>query len=561
MRRNRSNPTSQAQSLSDRRWEAKVAGKAPANNEAANPKKAARKSRRRKRVAHDWRQVQVVDDQPPHADPGNFKQRMAAALSGACHIRRWKRPTKRRSTSLLSSFVCHLLVLLALAFWLLQPAPDEPFSLQFTESNADNLLAGLDVEMSDASVDSTEEVDQQFDEVIQSIDVAESMEGPAEDAAAAASRAQPTQLADFGVAAGLSKLTMPGRGGLGDRSPSGRQSLVGMPGGPTRESELAVENALKWLLAHQQENGAWRFDFREAPQCDGRCRDHGNVGSTTAATGLALLAFYGAGYTHQQGPYQDRLQLAIDYLVSRARKSDYGSNFCEGTMYAQAITTLALCEAIAMTGDEQLVEPAQSAIDFIVHAQHAQGGWRYMPGDPGDLTSTGWQMMALKSGQLAGLEVPHATWSKAIEFVSSVQTGSGYFGYQRPDEANPACTAIGILMRMLGGWHREHSLFATGHSLFDKSGPSPRDIYFNYYATQVMFHYGDRDTWPRWNTAMQKLLTRTQDQRGHQAGSWHFRDKHGDQGGRLYTTCMAIMVLEVPYRYLPLYNSDRFRVD
>ena len=118
--------------------------------------------------------------------------------------------------------------------------------------------------------------------------------------------------------------------------------------------------------------------------------------STTGATGLALLAFLGAGYTHKDGPYQSEVEKGLYYLTSQMQLSDDGGDLGEGVgyaMYPHAIATLALCEAYAMTGDETLKFPAQFAVDFIVHAQHEAGGWRYHPRDPGDTTVTGWQVI------------------------------------------------------------------------------------------------------------------------------------------------------------------------
>ena len=75
-------------------------------------------------------------------------------------------------------------------------------------------------------------------------------------------------------------------------------------------------------------------------------------------------------------------------------------------MYAHALATMALCEAFGMTGDQRVGAAAQAAVDFIAAAQNRQtGGWRYHPGEEGDTSVMGWQIMALKSARLAGLKV------------------------------------------------------------------------------------------------------------------------------------------------------------
>jgi hypothetical protein len=266
------------------------------------------------------------------------------------------------------------------------------------------------------------------------------------------------------------------------------------------------------------------------------------------------MAFLGAGYTHRTGPFQKEIQNGLNYLIGRMRKSAYGGNLAEGSMYAQAIATIALAEALAMTGDPELKEPANQALSYIVSAQHEKGGWRYQPGQPGDMTVTGWQLMAMKSCQFSGLEAPRSTWIRAEEFVASLGTSGGsHYGYQSTDQ-RPTCTAIGLLMRMYMGWDRNHGALQMGAGHIAELGPSKSDVYFDYYATQVLQHL-QTDDWPEWNRTLRDYLVQTQSQSGHEAGSWYFPDKHNESGGRLYTTAMAIMILEVYYRYMPLYES------
>ena len=344
-------------------------------------------------------------------------------------------------------------------------------------------------------------------------------------------------------------------GGLEGRQSGARANLASTHGG-TPASELAVENGLRWLANHQFPNGSWRLDFRQGP-CQGRCRNPAPRETTTAATGLSLLAFLGAGYTHKNGPYQQQVQDGLDYLVSRIRKSIYGGNLMEGTMYAQGIATVALCEAYSMTGDSKLKEPIESCMQYIVTAQHSAGGWRYDPGQPGDINVTGWQMMALKSCEMAGVEVPAETIKKAKKFLRDVGDESkGLFGYQGPSKRpDPTSTAVGLLMQMYHGWSREHRGLEGGTKYLLKQGPSKNNIYFNYYATLALFH-ARHEKWDQWNQEMRDYLVSTQSTSGHESGSWHFKEKYGSTGGRLYTTAMAVMVLEVYYRYLPLFDSE-----
>jgi hypothetical protein len=229
-------------------------------------------------------------------------------------------------------------------------------------------------------------------------------------------------------------------------------------------------------------------------------------------------------------------------------------------MYAHGLATLALCEAYNMTGDGQLGRAAQSALDFICSVQHEGGGWRYFPGQPGDMTVTGWQLMALKSGQMAQLDVPQETIIRAVRFLNEMQSERGaYYGYMEPGKL-PSPTAIGLLMRMYTGWSRDDDRLAQGVQYLAELGPSREDMYFNYYVTQVLHHHEGPD-WDEWNERMRQFLIDTQGTEGFERGSWYFADRHGAQGGRHYTTCMALMILEVYYRYMPLYTESSVRDD
>jgi Prenyltransferase and squalene oxidase repeat len=344
-----------------------------------------------------------------------------------------------------------------------------------------------------------------------------------------------------------------GGGGLGGRSP-GRRGQLAKSGGGSAESEEAVERGLKWLLAHQHEDGGWRFSFDGAP-CENLCRNPGTEKSTTGATAIALLPFYGAGYTHREGPYAEQVNRGLYYLCGRMLVTPQGGDLQEGTMYAQGLSTIVLCEAYAMSKDEKLRPIAQNAVNYIVYAQDKQaGGWRYFPGQAGDTTVTGWQLMALKSAQMAGLEVPSRAFLLADKFLDSVETEKGAaYGYLRPGEG-PATNSVGLLCRMYLGWKRERRALMVGVTNLEKLGPSGNNLYFDYYATQVLFHYGGSG-WDGWNKKLREYLISTQSKEGHENGSWYFVDSHGDKGGRLYNTAMAILTLEVYYRYLPLYSN------
>jgi hypothetical protein len=326
-------------------------------------------------------------------------------------------------------------------------------------------------------------------------------------------------------------------------------------GGGNVASEKAVEQGLRWLVAHQLENGSWHFDF-DGGMCHGQCRNPGSVATTTGATALALLPFLGAGYTHKKGEYRENVVRGLYYLNTRTQFTANGGDVREGTLYSQALAGIALAEAYAMTGDHEIKGFAQSVLDFIVYAQDKNGGgWRYEPGAPGDMTVTGWQLMALKCGQMAGLRVPKPTLYMVTRFLDHVQTndGAGY-GYMTP-QSKPTTSAIGLLCRMYTGWRRNHPMLIAGVANLTRWGPSQDNIYYDYYATQVLFHRQGPE-WEAWNRQLRDFLVATQAATGHESGSWYFPGGHGDKAGRLFGTAMAIMTLEVYYRYLPLYSHE-----
>ncbi|MEM9351821.1 MAG: prenyltransferase/squalene oxidase repeat-containing protein [Planctomycetota bacterium] len=391
--------------------------------------------------------------------------------------------------------------------------------------------------------------------------------------------------------------------GFEGRSADNRRALA-LAGGGTDETEAAVEEGLAWLAAHQYPDGSWRFDLEPCPSCQGQCRNSGVARTDCASTGLALLCFLGAGYTHQDGPYQETVQGGLYFLTQQMRLTRRGGDlrgrsgeplfkgrdFVEkdglisilrggveivspaGDMYTQGIATLALCEAYGMTQDPELAGPARSAAEFIINAQYPSGGWRYKPkwellreGVPekdqflqGDTTITGWQVTALKSALLAGIDVPRSLWYRVADFLDTVQSdGGSVYGYTKPDKnkrKKRTTTAIGLFCRMMLGWPIEHRPLQKGLGRLADETPGGNHMYYNYYASQVLHHAGGRG-WERWNQRNRTYLVRSQGRRGHERGSWFFDEEWTDYGGRLYSTTMAILTLEVYYRYLPMYGD------
>ena len=389
-------------------------------------------------------------------------------------------------------------------------------------------------------------------------DIRSSETGPRQPPVVAAAPEAPPGLGN-GTAAGpdlLQAADASVQGKFKRRTSDGRSEGIRYGGG-SPQSEEAVERAIRWLVAHQRPDGSWSFNHI-GEGCQHYCTYPGSEPSTTAATGMALLPFLGAGYTHKKGDYQDVVKRGLDYLKKRGILISYGNDLRDGSsMYGQALATIALCEAYGMTRDDELQVPAQRALDYIAYAQDLKsGGWRYNPGEPGDTTVTGWMLMALKSGQMAKLNIQSPEIFAAQRFLDNVQNKDGsQYGYldRKPGQGT---TAVGLLCRMYTGWQRTNPGLVKGAAQLAKWGPSKDNIYYDYYATQVLFHYAGSE-WDGWNRKMRELLIRSQESAGHAAGSWYFESPpHTAAGGRLYNTAMAAMILEVYYRFMPLYGEE-----
>lgn len=340
--------------------------------------------------------------------------------------------------------------------------------------------------------------------------------------------------------------------------------------GGSEASEDAVKRALNWIAIHQEDDGGWSFAHDHV--CNGQCSDPGRLGqSRNGATAMGLLPFLGAGHTHKSGKYKQTIEDGLRYLVNHRNRSNKASSIPQnldgswyesgGTMYSHCLATIAICEAYAMTNDSYLQAPAQSGIDFLVQSQNkADGGWRYAPGDRGDTSVVGWAVMALKSGKIGGLVVPETTLTRANRFLDRVSSNQrASYGYMEPGK-NPhglaATTSIGLLCRMYHGLPKTNRGLDRGVRIVAGIGPNVDQLYYSYYATQVMHHYGGNE-WVQWNAEMRDPLIQKQIQEGHASGSWTpNRELDGMSGGRLYMTAMATMILEVYYRHMPLYTDQ-----
>ena len=233
-------------------------------------------------------------------------------------------------------------------------------------------------------------------------------------------------------------------------------------------------------------------------------------------------------------------------------------------MYCHAMATCALSEAYAMTGDERLQAAVRRAIHYTIAAQdRASGGWRYQPGDAGDTSQLGWQVMALKSAELGGIPIPQATRDGIERFLHSVTLGAdaGLACYQ-PNRlvASRSMTAEALACREFLNIRQrpEAPREAAEFVLQALPSSSTTNFYYWYYATLAL-HQQQGAAWQRWNEALQKTLLATQRFDGTLAGSWDPDPVWGGCGGRAYSTALAGLCLQVYYRFLPLHIESAGR--
>jgi len=400
-----------------------------------------------------------------------------------------------------------------------------------------------------------------------------------------------------GVWEGISNNKLVGLGGGASspfgRGPGGHRDLTTPPGGNHKRADDAVEDALRWLAAHQSPDGGWEAAgfgrWCNGKPAAGEASD--GVGKATydvGVTGLSLLAFLGAGYTSRsEGPFGKVVMNGLKYLRNaQDAEGCFGARSSGHYVYNHATAALAMIEAYGMTGSGIYKSPAQKGLDFIALSRNPYFAWRYgvKPGD-NDTSVTGWMMMALKSAKLIAATDRAAGKPASLVFDEDAFEGihawiekmtdpdSGRVGYQQrgtgparpqelvdryPADKSESMTAVGVLARIfLGENPKTSDPVRKGADVCAKLLPTWNvadgsiDMYYWYYATLAMFQVGG-EPWKKWEAAMKPAIVDTQRRDGDYCGykgSWDPLDPWGVDGGRVYSTACLAMCLEVWYRY------------
>ena len=235
--------------------------------------------------------------------------------------------------------------------------------------------------------------------------------------------------------------------------------------------------------------------------------------------------------------------------------------------------TIALCEAWLLTRDASYRHAAQLGLDFIAAARNPDMAWRYkMRTGENDTSITAWMVMALRTGDLAGLHADSEAFNGAASWFYKM-SDRGVTGYIKPDgmsargeglrevfdiEHTQAMTAAAWWGRYLCSRDAWRWSPLRGPSLEPVRNIPPvwnpqkgtTDLYYWHWGTLAMYQ-GKPANWKKWQTSLAQALLPAQHPTGSgsRAGSWNPWSPWGADGGRVYSTAMCVLSLEVPYRY------------
>lgn len=307
----------------------------------------------------------------------------------------------------------------------------------------------------------------------------------------------------------------------------------------------SVAKGLEWLAEQQGEDGGY-----------GGSPYGGDEAHHSGITALAGLAFMQSGSLPDRGKYGRQVRHVLDFVLGSCQESGLiASDSSHGPMYGHGFATLFLGEIYGMTGDEQVKEKLLRAVHLIERTQNSEGGWRYQPVPyDADISVTICQIMALRAARDAGIKVEKSVIDKAIKYVRSCQNADGGFCYQAEMHgagSGYARSAAGVAALYYAGVFEgddlEHGLRYLSRFTPGSGEQAAEGMYFygNYYAVQAMFLAGG-NYWKEFYPAIRDQLIDRQDKT---AGNWN------GEAGDAYATSMALIILQMPNRYLPVYSG------
>lgn len=307
----------------------------------------------------------------------------------------------------------------------------------------------------------------------------------------------------------------------------------------TPSARLAVDNGLAWLAAIQ------------AP--DGSFGSTSNYGRHVGLTALSGLAFMSDGNAPGRGKYGENVDACVRFiLVCSGESGLLAAETSHGPMYGHGFATLFLAEIFGMSNRPGLDEAVHKAVRLIVNTQNHQGGWRYQPvQNDADISVTICQVMALRAARNVGIHVPKGTIDSAIEYVRQSQNDDGGFRYMLNSGSSAfARSAAGVATLLYAGVYRDDAVergleylmqFLPSKSVDRNLG---HYLYGHYYAAQAMYLSGS-SLWSQWYPAIRDELVDAQQADGYWRG----------QAGNEYGTAMALIVLQMPNRLLPIFQK------
>lgn len=378
--------------------------------------------------------------------------------------------------------------------------------------------------------------------------------------------------------------------------------------GGSEGTEEAVLAALYWLMRHQHPDGYWSCNdfFHQCKDSNSPCKakattytdGRGFEGYNVGVTALAMLAYLGYGHTHVNGERKEFRQVmrkAMNWMMSQQTFSEdpqtngvIGKTASEEWIYNHSIATMAMAELLFISRDRfsKLPKSVEAATEYCLRSRNEGYGWKYKFHDgKNDTSVTGWMVLALKTAKACSetrmIKIKKDRYQDAFDgaiswFDRTTSKLSGITGYMSPgDEGSrlqkaypepypyskdlSCMSAVSVLCRLFAGQKRRDEAIKNGVKVLMKETPLWREakgkrrskinIYYWYYGSYAMFQYGG-NAWKEWNDMMQESLLPTQRVGGCEDGSWDPIGEWGAAGGRVYSTAIGAMTLEVYYRFM-----------